>query len=264
MPFTARTADKHRLYQLAVQDPPSDIRFIDRIFKKAFQRLPLSLREDFCGTGLLCADWVCNNPQRSAIGIDLNEPTLAWGRRHNLAPLGKDAARVQLLQQNVLDPAPRRVDVTVAFNFSYCVFKTRAELLRYARSAYAGLQETGLFLLDIHGGYETTRPMEETTRLSRFTYVWEQLPFDPIRGCTQRHIHFQFRDGSEMRRAFTYDWRLWSLPELRDVLSEAGFQGVDVYWEGVTQKGHANGVFRRKAVADEEDSWIAYVAGWRR
>lgn len=264
MAFTARTADKHVLYQRSVQDPPSDIRFIDRVFKEKYGTLPLSLREDFCGTALMCADWVRNKPQRTALGLDLHAPTLAWGQKHNVDPLGDAAKRVQLLQQNVSAPAPHPVDVIVAFNFSYCVFKTRAELLRYARATHAGLNNDGLFLLDIHGGFETTREMEETTRLPGFTYVWEQQPYDPVNGLARRAIHFRFRDGTEMRRAFTYDWRLWTLPELREVLEDAGFRTVEVFWEGVTASGHGNGVFRRRHRAQEEDSWIAYVAGWRR
>src|SRR5688572_8118187 len=55
--YTAATADKHELYQLSVQDPEIEIAFINRVYKKTHGRLPVSLREDFCGTALFCAAW---------------------------------------------------------------------------------------------------------------------------------------------------------------------------------------------------------------
>src|SRR5688572_30247201 len=86
--YTAKTADKHELYQLSVQDPEIEIAFISRVYKKTFGKLPLRLREDFCGTALFAAEWVRGNDSRTAIGIDLDQPTLDWGIEHNLASLG--------------------------------------------------------------------------------------------------------------------------------------------------------------------------------
>lgn len=265
--LTAATADIHDLYQRSVQDPPTDIAFVDKVFKKRHKRLPKVLREDFCGTALMCADWVRGKKDRKAVGIDLDQPTLDWGIEHNIAPLNSDARRVTLVRQNVLDPAPVKSDVTVAFNFSYCVFKERKELVRYCQGVREGLKRGGGFFLDIHGGVETTVNMSEETEHKTkdggFTYIWDQDPYDAINGYGLRHIHFAFKDGSEINRAFTYDWRMWTLPELRDVLYEAGFKEVEVYWEGAEEDGTGNGVFTKTASAEQEDSWIAYVVAWK-
>jgi SAM-dependent methyltransferase len=260
--LTAKTADIHDLYQKSVQDPPTDIDFVDRIYKKEKGRKPEVLREDFCGTALMCADWVKNKKNRHAIGVDLDGPTLDWGRAHNMAPLGDNAERVTLLQQNVLDTAPELADVVVAFNFSYCIFHRRSELLAYAKKTHEGLKKDGVFVLDIHGGSENTVEVEEETEHKHFSYVWEQCPFDPISSKALRYIHFRFKDGSQKKKAFVYDWRLWTLAELRDVLMEAGFSKVDVFWEGATAKGEGNGVFRKAVKVEQEESWIAYVAAW--
>jgi hypothetical protein len=40
--------------------------------------------------------------------------------------------------------------------------------------------------------------------------------------------YFAHREGSALRDAFRYDWRIWSLPELRDLLNEAGFSRGEV------------------------------------
>lgn len=257
--LTAKTADKHLLYEASVQDPPQDVHFIDRVFRKERKRTPLVLREDFCGTGNMSAHWAKSHPERQAIGLDLHAPTMAWGRKHHITPMGEDGARVQLRRQNVLEPTRERADAVCAFNFSYCCFLSRAEMLRYARAVRKSLTRDGIFFLDIHGGTECLEEMEETTKHKGFTYVWDQGPFDAITGCTTRYIHFRFPDGTELKRAFGYAWRSWNLPELRDILLEAGFSRVDVYWEGTDADGEGNGVFRRRRSAENELSWIAYI-----
>ena len=75
-------------------------------------------------------------------------------------------------------------------------------------------------------------------------------------------IHFEFRDGSRMRNAFVYDWRLWMLPEMQELMQRAGFRDVHVLWEGTERKtGQGNGVFRRVKRGGDEAAWIAYVVG---
>ena len=45
--YTAKTADKHVLYQLAVQAPETEVDFLNGWFKKIRGKKPLSLREDW-------------------------------------------------------------------------------------------------------------------------------------------------------------------------------------------------------------------------
>jgi hypothetical protein len=63
-----------------------------------------------------------------------------------------------------------------------------------------------------------------------------------------------------MPRAFTYTWRLWTLPELREVLKEAGFERVTVYWQGTDEEtGEGNGEFLPVDRGDPDPAWIAYL-----
>ncbi|MGE3962463.1 MAG: class I SAM-dependent methyltransferase, partial [Planctomycetota bacterium] len=76
---------------------------------------------------------------------------------------------------------------------------------------------------------------------------------------------FRFRDASEWKRAFTYDWRVWNLPEVRELMLDAGFERADVYWEGTDRKtDEGNGIFTRREVAEQCDAWIAYIVGVKR
>ena len=69
----ARLADRHALYERSVQDCKSEVRFVTQTFKKLRGRKPLTVREDFGGTGKFCYEWVKGDPKRRAWTIDLDE-----------------------------------------------------------------------------------------------------------------------------------------------------------------------------------------------
>jgi hypothetical protein len=166
--------------------------------------------------------------------------------------------------KDVREPGHRKPDLRVAQNFSYSVFKTRSELLGYFRAARDSLVPDGVFVIDLHGGPDATEEMEEKRRCGGFTYVWDQAAYWPGTGDYVCHIHFRFPDGTEIRRAFTYRWRMWHLAELRDVLLDAGFRQVRSYFEGTHANGRdGNGVFRPGVRGENCGSWIAYLAAAR-
>ncbi|MBX3193255.1 MAG: hypothetical protein KF819_40095 [Labilithrix sp.] len=230
------------------------------MFRAHAGRRPLHLREDFCGTALLCSRWAKSHSERTAIGLDTSRPTLEWGRAHNLSTIGAAAERVTLLEQDVLVPTRRKVEVIGAYNYSYQVFHERELLRRYFRAAHRSLTDDGLFVLDAIGGFEATQARVERRRMGGWTYIWEQEHYDAVNGDFRCHISFEFRDGSALRRSFTYDWRHYSLPELRDILLDAGFVGVDAYWEGTDASGlEGSGKFHRVSRAENDPVWNAYL-----
>lgn len=258
--YTARTADKHELYQKSVQSPEAEVEFVARIYKKHYGATATHLREDFCGTALISCEWARRRRANHAYGVDLHKPTLDYARRHNIARLPDHAAaRVHLIRKNVLHVTRPKVHVVGAFNFSYFIFKQRRELVAYFRSVRKSLQPKGLFVLDAYGGWEAQQEMEEKTRLNGFTYIWDQAVYNPTNDHAVCHIHFKFPDGTMLRRAFTYDWRLWSLGAIRDALIDAGFGATDVYWEGTDKNGDGDGVYRKSKKAENTPGWNAYI-----
>jgi len=265
----AQQANLHELYEKSVQSPEADIEFFIDTYKALRGKEPMDMREDFCGTGLLSVDWCKSHPGRRAHGIDLDAPTLAWGRAHNIEPAGKDVAnRVDLVEANVLDTTDFRSDVTCACNFSYNIFKTRDALREYFEAAYRGLKDDGLFILDVFGGTETMDELEEERDVDdeEFTYIWDQDKFNPITNEILCYIHFNFPDGSEIRKAFTYDWRLWMLPELSELLKEAGFSKVRVYWEEFVDDDdedsdelEGTGEYFEETEVENQESWVNYI-----
>lgn len=261
---TARTADRHDLYQRAVQSPEAEIDFVDSRFKAIRGRRASTLREDFCGTGYTSCEWVRRRVANRAFGLDLDQPTIDWGLAHNAAGLNDEQrARLHLMNADVRTPPreARGVDIALAMNFSYWIFKTRDELRGYFSVVRRSLAPDGVFFLDLYAGYEAMKVTQERRRIAGgFTYVWDQHAYNPVSGDMECRIHFEFRDGTRLRNAFTYHWRLWTMPEVRELLLEAGFKNVVTYCEGENGNGGGDGRFRAASRCPADAGIIAYLS----
>ena len=256
----ASKADVHALYEQAVQCVEAEIDFVDETFAKLRRRRARHLREDFCGTANAACEWVRRRRTNRAVAVDIDAGVLEWGRRHNVEPLGRSAWRIELVHADVLEVDRTGMDAVLAMNFSYWVLHTRASLRGYFGKVRDALVDDGVFFLDAYGGYDAFREMKETTENDGFTYVWDQAWYDPITGRNRCRIHFRFPDGSRIRDAFVYEWRLWTLPEIREVLDEAGFRDVTVYWQGTDEKtGEGNGEFAPAEHGEADAGWITYI-----
>lgn len=256
----AEKADRHDLYQRAVQCVESEIDFIDETFATLRGRKAVSLREDFCGSANTSCEWVRRRAGNTALGVDLDAEVLAWGEQHNRSKLGKHAGRLTLVQRDVLEVRHPPVDTVLAMNFSYWILQQRSTLRRYFRQVRDALVDDGVFFLDCYGGYEAFREMKERTKHDKFTYVWDQAKYNPVSGTMHCHIHFHFPDGSKLNKAFSYEWRLWTLPEIRELLEEAGFSRVTVWWQGWDEdEKDGNGEFSMVEDADADAAWVSYV-----
>ena len=257
----AQLADRHLLYQQSVQDVESEIDFISETWQDLRDHPTLVLREDFCGTANTSCEWIKRDADHQAIGVDLDASVLDWGRQHNLANLTDDQRqRIHLIQDDVRFVRPGAADIIIAMNFSYYLFKTRGELKAYFKNALAGLDPDGIFFLDAYGGYEAPMELEEPRECEGFTYIWEQASFNPIDSLMTCLIHFEFPDKSRMENAFSYHWRLWTLPEIREILYEAGFPKVDIYWEGTDEKkNEGNGTYTPSETGDADPGWVCYI-----
>ncbi len=278
----AGRADKYDCYQRAVQCPEAEIDFVDETFRTLRGRTAVRLREDFCGTANTSCEWVRRRADNVAFGFDLDPVPLNWGETHNVSRLKPEQrARIHLRQTDVLAEHPDMrgsLDCVLAMNFSFWTFHHRASMLAYFRRVHEDLARDGVFFLDFYGGSDALREIKERRRIPRprkgsdaelsvvgfnhpFTYVWEQESYNPITGELTCHIHFAFADGSRLRKAFTYHWRLWGLKEIRDMLDEAGFARTKVYWEGDDKNGEGNGEFTATEKGEACASWICYVTG---
>ncbi len=267
--LSASTADRHELYQLSVQNVEAEIDFIDSEYENLRGRHAKTLREDFAGTCNTSCEWVRRREDNVAIGLDIDQPTLDWGREHCLSALDESQrARVRQINRDVLAPGDAsNMDIVLAMNFSYWIFKTRDQLRHYFRTVRESLAPGGVFFLDHYGGSEAMLEQEETKKIEdergrKFTYVWDQHRFNPITGEMCCKIHFKFPDKTKMKDAFVYEWRLWSLPEIRELLHEAGFEHVNVYWEGEDEDGEGNGEYEATMEGEADPAFINYIGAY--
>ncbi len=256
----ADKADIHELYEASVQNVEAEVEFMQATFEDLRGRKALSFREDFCGTASACCEWVRQGDSHTAVGIDIDPDVLAWGRDNRIGKLpAADRARVQLIESNVLTADVPQVDAMCAFNFSYWIFEERAVMLQYLRGCLDAIKDDGILFMDMFGGPDSFDESKEKTKHENFTYVWEQAEFHPVTNHMQCYIHFKFPDGSKINRAFSYAWRLWTAPELKDLLLEAGFSKVTVYWEGEDEDGEGNGEFDPSPTGTPDLAWVAYI-----
>lgn len=256
----AEQADIQELYEESVQNVEHEVEFLQETFKTIRGRTAHLFREDFCGTASAACQWVRQGEDFQAIGVDIDPSVLDWGRENRLGRLtAAEQARVSLLESDVRTAATPKVDILAAFNFSYFIFQEREQMLQYLRTVHAALKDDGVLFLDLFGGPEAHEETKEKTKFDNFTYVWDQAKFHPVTHFMRCFIHFKFPDGSRIKKAFKYEWRLWSAPEIRDLLIDAGFHNPTVYWEGEDEDGEGNGVFTPDGKGEADLAWIAYI-----
>jgi hypothetical protein len=262
--------DRFYFYELAVTNADMLARFCRALHLGT----PATLREDFSGTAALARAWLTLDPAYRAIAVDHDPAVLL--RANSQATRANTRRRLRTIAHDVLHTTaePAKADIIAATNFPLGYFHTRRELVSYLRLARSRLNKHGVFLADTYGGTSslsvgaTKRTFVEPDG-RRFVYVWDQIDTDPRTGLVRNAIHFQFLDAKGkkkwIRNAFTYHWRLWSIPELKDALADAGFREVEVHdrlGDAIDSEGR---LFLAEPDPDHrlDPEWVAYVAARR-
>lgn len=255
--------DKYDLYLNAVQSPDGDVQFYRERYKEFFgaPQKGMTLREDFCAGGAISCEWVKLHKDNTSCGLDLDEEPMTYGRNNYIAKLTPDQQkRITLIKKNVLEAGLPKAHIAVATNFSYYIFKDRKTLMDYFKNVYQSVHKKGLFIVDMFGGTACTDHSQDRNPCDGFTYYWEQKDFDPVSNFANFGIHFRYK-GKFYKDVFTYDWRMWTIPEIKEIMLEAGFDDVAIYWEGSKRDGTGSGKFNRVTEGEACLSWIAYVVG---
>lgn len=261
MKSTLTLEKKYDYYEKSVQNAEGEVEYMQKEFQRYYGHKAYVLREDFCGTGAISCAWVADDKRAEAYGIDLDPEPIAMGKERHYSKLTKaQQTRMQYLQQNVLTAKTPKIDVICAFNFSYFIFRSRKDLLQYFKAVRKSLNKQGIFFIDLFGGPESQKLVTDTKKIGKLTYYWECQHFNPLSQDCTFAIHFRDEKGKKHENVFTYHWRLWTMPELRDLLTEAGFAKVVPYWEGDDDDGGGNGEFEPTTEVENCDAWVCYLA----
>ncbi|KAL1203506.1 hypothetical protein V5N11_009867 [Cardamine amara subsp. amara] len=168
------------------------------------------------------------------------------------------------------DSLPKR-DLVCAFNFSCCCLHKRSELVSYFKNARDALSKKGgIFVMDLYGGASAEGQLKLQRKFPNFTYTWEQAEFDIVSRKTRISLHYHLqKQNRKIRHAFSYSWRLWSLPEIKDCMEEAGFRAVH-FWlremPDASEMRRTDGFGAGRDIKYEEvknfqqcDAWNAYI-----
>ena len=253
--------DKHYYYQNSVQCVEAEIDFVESTYKALKGYPARTLREDFCGTAQTACEWIGRDAENHAWGVDLDALVLQWGQDHNISQLStQQQQRIQLLNEDVMSASVEQLDVVLAMNFSYFIFMERSLMIQYFKSVRESLNNNGVFFLDAFGGYEAAKELVEERECDGFTYIWEQATFNPINSQMQCYIHFVTDEGVRLDKAFDYYWRIWTLPEITEMLLKAGFKTAEVYWEGTDEKtGEGDGIYTAAKIGTADAGWVCYI-----
>eukprot|EP00878_Enallax_costatus_P006350 GHUV01006658.1.p1 GENE.GHUV01006658.1~~GHUV01006658.1.p1 ORF type:complete len:283 (+),score=73.04 GHUV01006658.1:87-851(+) len=132
------------------------------------------------------------------------------------------------------DLTTKPCDIICAFNFSVCLLHKRHEVLQYFRNVHSALcvEPGGLFVMDLMGGHsvEAVRSYKRIHFKTGIRYTFEQERYNPLTRNIRCHISLKDPQSKRvLKRAFTYNWRLWSVVDLVEMLKEAGFNRVHVW-----------------------------------
>jgi hypothetical protein len=262
----ARAPTAQDLYELCVQSPKHVVDLLRAIHGEE----PLLLGEDFAGSGAVSRAWVAQSEQHRAWCVDRDAAALA-----RCKGVGRMTTRVGDVHEE-----PAVVDTIWVGNFSIGYHHDRPSLLAYLKHVRTRLTRGGVFVCDTYGG-ETAYTRGEVHRYHqlpktlspdgtggwRVRYTWEQREADPLTGMVTNALHFRIeRAGvieTELIDAFIYRWRLWSVPELRDAMVEAGFGSTAVFGqlpEAVDDQGRPY-IQPIEGAEDVDDNFIVCVAG---
>ncbi len=246
----------HTLYELTVQSPKTLVPFLHAIHGDA----PRVLGEDFAGTAALSRAWVEAIESGTAIAIDHDARVLA----HAADVSG--VTRIHGDLRTEIPSAGAAPDIVFAGNFSIGELHTRSELIAYLRRVRGRLAHGGVFVCDTYGGESAFRigAVERSHSAqggALIRYTWEQRAADPTTARVVNALHFRvLRNGEvvqEFTDAFVYSWRLWSVPEIRDALSEVGFRTTEVHAD-LDSAANSRPV---PALRGIDDSFIVCISG---
>lgn len=249
--------DKYDLYTLGLQTPVLEARYLASLADGPH------LREDFCGTAAISRSWIALSQSRTATAVDMDSIALSRAARSlERAEPPSMSTRIQFANADATEFRSRDVDVLTVPNSSIFLVTDRQRLRRYLEHVWHDLNEGGAIAIDMFGGPSALGNGTTVVDCDGFRCIWQQEDFDFRTHIFDAHVRFQTRGHSPIASAFSYRMRLWSAPEVVDMLIESGFERTTVSI-ATTRNSFFNG---RTMDANEDtgsDEWEQFIVGYK-
>jgi SAM-dependent methyltransferase len=229
--------NKFELYQNTVQNAKKETEFFKKVYRTAFNKVPLRFREDFCMTGLLACEWTNSNVMNEAVGIDFDQEALDYGVANNITN-----DRVRLVNQNVLEPYDPtcKFDIICSLNYSHFLLTKRKELLKYFTNVRQNINK-GILVLDLYGGSHIYSDHVYTTIEN---YEFRGKAINSLSNLSECSLNYKVKKN-KFKPLFNYLFRVYSIIELKECLEEAGFESFKLYIKEINE--------------DDEDDYKQYA-----
>lgn len=260
-----RLIQKYQFYENSTQTPGAHFDLYQDMCKTHLGKAGRIMREDFSGTFLISSEWVKDHPENKSIALDIDPEPLRYGMKFHYEKLTPEQkSRLKVFRKSVMTTTAPKADLSLAGNFSFFIFKEWNQLVRYFKAVYSSLAENGILILEMAGGPGMIEKIKERRRHRKngqhwYTYIWDQRSYDPITANGHYSIHFILPNGKKFENVFTYDWRMWTIPEVKKALAEAGFNESHVYWD-VEDHSHLE-QYKRVKTIENEHVWLNYLVG---
>lgn len=181
-----------------------------------------------CGTGEITTRLAKKNFE--IYGIDLSADMLAVAMDKSV----QRQVNVQWIQQDIVKlNGFQEIDLATSFCDVFNYIRNKKDLLTSFQNIYHSLNESGLFLFDIHNErYAKDKLIDHsfTNREEEIAYIWdcEQGELD---GEFIHHLTFfvQQKENTYERFDETHIQRVFPLHIYKDLLKEAGFSILNIY-----------------------------------
>lgn len=233
MDIKTDSLNKHVLYQTTVQEPKKELEFFRKIYRNIYSRVPISIREDFCGTGFISCEWVKMNFENTSIGIDIDDDPLEWGRKNNIMNLSGGDDRVKLYNHNVLEEwnSKQKFDMILSLNYSHFLLNKRIEFLTYLKNVRKNI-EKGFLVLDFFGGskiyFDSSLKRHFGQEKDDHSYEFKSKKLDLLNNFAYCSINFKL-GKRKLNNLYNFKFRVYSIPEMVDCLTDAGFSKFRIF-----------------------------------
>jgi len=239
-----QNVSKFDLYQISVQNVKIEVEFFRKCYRMLYNKVATKFREDFCSTALLSCEWVKNNVMNTAVGLDIDPEALAWGLEHNVNNLTSGSDRIRLLDHNVLTPYDQKekFEIICSLNYSHFLLTKRRDLLTYFSNVYKSLDPKGIFILDFYGGSHIYEDHKYAKEKSQHFYQFSGKQMNILNN--QSKCSLNYKVNKKFIPHFSFDFRIYSIIEMREALEEAGFKKFKLHIKEINE--------------DEEDEYTEY------
>ncbi len=236
--------NKHELYQRSVQNVHIEVEFFKKIYRMLFNKVPYKFREDFCGTGLLSCEWVKKDVQASAVGLDIDQETIDWGKENNINNLSSGFDRIELFNHNVLEEfdTSKNFDVICSLNYSHFLLNKRKDLVLYFSNVRKSLKK-GIFIMDFYGGSHIYTDHKYNRGDSDSFYEFRGKQMNNLANTSICSLNYRLKK-KKYTPLYEFNFRIYSVIELREALEDCGFCMFKIYVKEIFD--------------DEEDGYTEY------